>query len=71
MRPAGSLVKTVTPYASQVEILCRDGKTVNAKSVLSLMAAGIKCGSSIEIRCNGSDEAQCLAAAVAFVEKGA
>ena len=37
---------------------------------MNLMAACIKQGTEIEICCNGSNEADCLKAAVALVESG-
>ena len=33
-----------------------DGKTINAKSILNIMAAGIKSSTEIEIQCDGADE---------------
>ena len=46
------------------------GKSINAKSIMSLMAACIKQGSEIEIVCSGENEQDCLKAAVALIESG-
>ena len=46
------------------------GKVINAKSIMHLMAACIKQGSELEIRCEGQQEAEALKAAVALVEAG-
>ena len=69
MRPAQLFVKTITPFACEVTILA-NGKTINAKSIMNLMAACIKQGTDIEIQCEGDNEADCLKAAVDLVESG-
>ena len=45
-------------------------RTINAKSIMNLMASGIKQGSEIEIRCEGQDEQAALEKAVAMIESG-
>ena len=47
-----------------------NGKDINGKSIMNLMAACIKQGSEIEIQCSGENEQECLKAAVALVEAG-
>ena len=47
-----------------------NGKDINGKSIMNLMAACIKQGSEIEIKCSGDNEEECLKAAVALVESG-
>ena len=69
MRPAQLFVKTITPFVCDVTIVA-NGKEVNAKSIMNLMAACIKQGAKIEIRCEGAKEAECLQAAVELVESG-
>lgn len=69
MRPAQIFIKTVTPFNCDVTILASD-REINGKSIMNLMAACIKQGAEIEIRCDGPDEAACLQAAVALVESG-
>lgn len=69
MRPAQVFVSAMARYKSDVTILF-NGKTINAKSIMNLMAACIKQGSEIEIRCDGEQEAEALKAAVALVESG-
>ena len=44
--------------------------TVNVKSILSIVAAGIHQGEEIEICCSGEDEEEALQAAVAAVKSG-
>ena len=69
MRPAQLFVREMTPFASEVTIVHKD-RIINAKSIMNLMAACIKCGSEIEIQCDGEQEAQALKAAVDLVKSG-
>lgn len=69
MRPANLFIKEITPFQSDVTILF-NGKAINGKSIMNLMAACMKQGSEIEIQCTGPDEAEALKAAIAFVEAG-
>lgn len=69
MRPAQLFVTTMTPFKCNVTIIFGE-KTINAKSIMNLMAACIKQGSEIEIRCEGEQEAEALKAAVELVETG-
>jgi len=69
MRPAQMFVTEMAKYNSDVTIVF-GGKVINAKSIMHLMAACIKQGSELEIRCEGEQEAEALKAAVALVEAG-
>lgn len=69
MRPAQLFVSTMAAYPCDVTILF-GGKSINAKSIMHLMAACIKQGSEIEIQCSGEKEAEALKAAVELVESG-
>ena len=69
MRPAQVFVAEMAKYTSDVTIVF-GGKNVNAKSIMHLMAACIKQGSELEIRCEGEQEAEALTAAVALVAAG-
>ena len=69
MRPAQMFVTEMAKYPCDVTIVC-GGKVINAKSIMHLMAACIKQGSELEIRCEGQQEAEALKAAVALVEAG-
>jgi phosphocarrier protein len=44
--------------------------TANAKSVLSVLGACVKCGDEIEFICEGEDEQEALKALVTAVESG-
>lgn len=69
MRPAQLFVNTMAKYKSDVTILF-NGKSINAKSIMHLMAACIKQGSEIEVQCSGEQEAEALKAAVELIESG-
>ena len=69
MRPAQLFVKAVTPFPCHVTLVF-NGKEINGKSIMNLMAACIKQGTDIEIRCDGAQEAECLQAAVELVDSG-
>lgn len=58
-RPAANLVKIAKQYESSVK-LDISGKEYNAKSILSIMSAGIKKGTDIKIICEGKDEKKAI-----------
>ena len=69
MRPAQMFVNTVARYPCDVTLRYHESD-VNGRSIMNLMAACIRCGSEIEIRCDGEQERECLDAAVALVRSG-
>lgn len=69
VRPASRFAGTMSGYRSSVHICC-DGIEVDAKSVMRLIAACIKCGSKIRIVCDGEDEAEALEKAVNLINSG-
>lgn len=54
-RPATEISKTAMKYKSDINLIV-NGKSINAKSPLMIMAAGIKSSTEIEISCDGEDE---------------
>jgi phosphocarrier protein len=70
MRPAGDLAKAVVAHKDCNVTLNANGKTVKAKSVMQLMAAGIKKGCEVEIVCDGEDEQAVLDEVVGMFENG-
>lgn len=69
MRPAGAFAAAMAKFNSNVTIKF-NGSDINGKSLMNIIAAGIKCGSTIEIVCEGDDENAALDSAVALVESG-
>lgn len=69
LRPAGILCKEAMNFESLITFQYR-GNTANAKSVLSVLGACIKCGDEIELVCEGEDEEKALAYLVQMIEDG-
>ena len=69
LRPAGILCKEAMQYKSSITFTYR-GNTANAKSVLSVLGAGVKPGYELEITCEGMDEQDALNAIVELFESG-
>lgn len=69
MRPAGIFANALGKYNSDI-IIKYNGNDVNAKSLMNIIAACIKCGSEIEIVCSGEDENEALQEAVSLIEGG-
>ena len=59
LRPAGVLSQTAIKFKCDVIIECGE-KKIAAKSVLNVMAAGIKTGTEINLICDGEDEAAAM-----------
>lgn len=68
-RPAAVLAQAAGKCRSNITILLGN-KTIQAKSVLNIMAAGIKCGTEIEVCCDGETEEQDLKNIVGLIESG-
>ena len=69
MRPAHVFVGGVKNFSSDVTIIFK-GTSVNAKSIMQVMLAGITHGSEIEVCCEGADEQEALDEAVRLIESG-
>lgn len=69
LRPAGLLCKEAMKFKSLITFRFR-GNTANAKSVLSVLGACIKCGNEIELICEGEDEELALKILVHAIESG-
>ena len=69
LRPAGILCKEAMKYKSLITFSFRES-TANAKSVLSVLGACVKCGDEIEFVCDGDDESEALQALLNAVDSG-
>ncbi len=69
LRPAGILCKEAMKYKSLITFSFRES-TANAKSVLSVLGACVKCGDEIELVCDGVDESEALQALINAVDSG-
>lgn len=59
LRPAGMLCTEALKYSSSIHIICGNSE-VNAKSVLGVLAVGLRYGSTFTITCEGVDEKEAL-----------
>ena len=69
MHLAGRFTDTMNNFQSSV-IVRYNGREVDGKSIMSVMAACMKQGAEIEIQCSGPDEVEALAAASELVLSG-
>lgn len=66
-RPAGLLVKEAKKYESKISIT-KDGKSAEATKLMALMGLGVKCGDTVEVTVDGSDEDTAFEGMKAFFE---
>lgn len=69
MRPASVFATAMSKYKCSVTIKVNEN-LINGKSLLNIIAACIKCGSDVEVVCEGVDENEALAEAVTLIESG-
>lgn len=60
-RPAGLLANTAKRFDSEIT-LTKDDRTVNAAKLIMLMSLGVKCGETVTVTVNGSDEDEAVQA---------
>lgn len=65
-RPAALFVQEANRFSSDV-FLEKDGKKVNAKSIMGLMSLAISSGAEVLITANGSDESEAIEALVQYI----
>lgn len=68
-RPASVLAQAAGKCNSNVYIISGEKKII-AKSILNIMSAAIKCGTEIEVQCEGETEAEDLQTIVSLIESG-
>lgn len=67
-RPAGVVAKAASGFKCDSKI-SSNGKTGNMKSMMGIMALAIKTGAEIEIKCDGEDENDAIAAIEAAMKE--
>ena len=67
-RPAGNLSKEAKKYDSVIKIT-KDGKSVEAKKLMMLMALGVKQGDTVTVSIEGGDEEAVAAQMEAFFKE--
>ena len=60
LRPAGAMCDAAIKFDSNISFEYAEGKTANAKSVISILASGVRCGDEITLIADGSDEEEAL-----------
>ena len=66
-RPAAIFVQTASKFKSKVSAV-KDGREVNAKSILSVLTLGAEQGAVVTIRAEGEDEMEAVEALKELVE---
>ena len=58
LRPAGAMCNEAVKYQANISFKYGEdkSKSANAKSVISILASGVKCGEEITLIADGSDE---------------
>ena len=69
LRPAGLFCKMALEYESKITFRYRESEG-NAKSVLSVLGACVKCGDEITFICEGEDEKEALDSMIKVVSDG-
>ena len=67
-RPAALLVQTAGRFKSEVSAV-KDGREVNAKSILSVLTLGAEQGAVVTIRAEGEDEVEAVEALKELVSR--
>ena len=69
LRPAGYLCKEAINFKCSVQFRFHD-TYANAKSVLSVLSACVKCGDEVEFTCEGEDEEEAVRTIISAIENG-
>ncbi len=68
-RPAATLVQTVLQFDSDVTIQ-KNGRRVNAKSIMGLLTLAAAQGNRVEVTCSGPDAKDAMEAVRSLFESG-
>lgn len=66
-RPASQLVTLCQQYESDITIVDANNE-IDPKSIISILSAGIKQGTTVELIVEGTDEREAGAAIIAYIE---
>ncbi|NYE56410.1 HPr family phosphocarrier protein [Carboxydothermus ferrireducens] len=69
LRPAQLFVEKAAKYDAKISVKTDTGANVDGKSILGLMALGLKPGAKITIQAEGIDEVEAVNALVELVER--
>lgn len=65
-RPASMFVQTAGKFKSKIFVV-KDGNSINAKSIMGIMAGGIAQGMTVDITAEGDDEEDAVNALVQLI----
>ncbi|TAH34973.1 MAG: HPr family phosphocarrier protein [Planctomycetota bacterium] len=68
-RPSHAIVSTVAAYDAQVTLHC-NGRSADARSILSVMTLGAVHGAQLELEARGPQAAEAVAALAALIRSG-
>jgi phosphocarrier protein len=60
-RPAANFVQTASKFKSKITLI-KDGKEVDAKSIIGILSLGVGRGTNIKVKTEGEDEQDAIAA---------
>ncbi len=69
MRPATTFANAMGKYPCEITLRA-NGVDTNGKSLMNIIAACIKCGTEVEVICDGEKEQEALDEAVNMIESG-
>ena len=69
MRPANEFASAMGEFICEVTVVCGDNE-INGKSLMNMIAAGIRGGSTVEVVCDGEDEEKALEKAGELINSG-
>lgn len=69
-RPAALFVKTAVRFSSDITIenVTRKSEAVNAKSILRVLAAGVKMNDQVRVTAHGGDEENAVTELIALIQ---
>ncbi|KNZ41345.1 HPr family phosphocarrier protein [Acetobacterium bakii] len=65
-RPASMFVQTAGKFKSKIFVI-KEENSINAKSIMGIMAGGISQGTTVQIKAEGEDEAAAVDALVELI----
>lgn len=68
-RPASIICQEANKYKSDINLVSPEGKSANLKSIMSVMALGIKNGETVKISAKGADEEEAINSIKAAMQK--
>ena len=68
-RPSAQITQVASRFQSEV-FLAKNGRRVNAKSIMGVMMLAAGCGSMVTVETSGSDEEQAMVAVGSLIESG-